>query len=432
MGNPSQESNFDLETVLGIEEDASSGKRFKLVLTFAFLAVLCFGAWYFFHPRGRAEIKYLTGGVERGDLVVTVTATGELEPVNQVDVGTEVSGTIKTVAVDFNDHVNTGQILAKLDTTKLEAQVLQSASNLASAKAKLLQTEASLLEATNELSRLEHVRKLSNGKVPSQHDLDAAIASVKKAKAEKAAAEASIAQARASLDANQSDLDKAVIKAPIDGIVLDRAVEPGQTVAASLQTPVLFTLAEDLTKMELHVDVDEADVGQVQEGQEATFSVDAYPDRTFPAKITQVRFAPQSDNGVVTYKTLLLVDNQDLLLRPGMTATADIKVETVTNGILVPNSALRFTPKIPVQQAPKEKGGLIGSLLPRRPPRRTVPKSQKFPGNGSHKRVWVLDQGHLKPVPVTVGVTDGKKTQILEGPLEPGQELILEVAETPQ
>ncbi len=428
MGKDYQDNNVDIQKALGVLETAGPKKRFKMIFLLVAALIVCIGGWFLLKPNGQAALKYITAPVERGNLVVTVTATGELEPVNQVDVGTEVSGTIKTVAVDFNDHVKTGQILAKLDTTKLEAQVLQSKSNLASANAKLLQTEASLLEAVNELSRLEHVRKLSNGKVPSQHDLDAAEAAVKKAKAEKASAEASIAQAQASLDANQSDLDKAVIRAPIDGIVLDRAVEPGQTVAASLQTPVLFTLAEDLTKMELHVDVDEADVGQVKEGQAASFSVDAYPARTFPATITQVRFAPQSENGVVTYKTLLLVENQDLLLRPGMTATADIRVETITDGLLIPNAALRFTPETQMQEAPKEGGGLIRSLLPRRPPRRTVPKNSE-PGKTLHKKVWILEKDLPKPIPVTVGVTDGKMTQIIDGDLQPSQAIILNIVE---
>ena len=283
--------------------------------------------------------------MQRGNLTVVVTATGTLEPVNQVDVGSELSGIIDIVEVDYNDRVELGQVLARLDTDKLQAEVLQSQAALEAAQAKILEAQATVLETHLKSQRCD---RLAVKKMCSQEDVDSSVAAYKRARAEEGSARAQVAEARAKLGADQTNFAKAVIHSPIDGIVLVRNVEPGQTVAATLQAPVLFTLAEDLAKMELHVDVDEADVGLVEAGQTAHFTVDAYPERTFPARITQVRFGSQTVDGVVTYETVLNVDNSDLSLRPGMTATADITVKRIENAILVPNAALRFTP--PVQK----------------------------------------------------------------------------------
>lgn len=236
-----------------------------------------------------AKITYLTAPVSRGNLQLTVSATGTLQPVNQVDVGTEVSGTIRSVAVDYNDRVTRGQVLARLDTEELQAQVLQSEANLAAARA-----HVSLAQATVEETRLkaDRCRTLAQRDMCSQDTLDSASAAYLRAKAELASADAQVKVAGATLDAQRTRLDKAEIRSPVDGLVLARRIEPGQTVAAMLQTPVLFVLAEDLADMELHVDIDEADVGMVREGQTAHFTVDAYPERSFPATITQVRFSP--------------------------------------------------------------------------------------------------------------------------------------------
>ena len=291
-------------------------------------------------------VKYTTQAARRGNLVVVVSATGTLEPVKKVDVGIEVSGTISKVEADYNDQVKVGQVLARLDTSRLEAQAQQNEAALQAAQAKVVQAQASVEEAQAQLARLNRVKELSGGKMPSQTDLDAAKANLARYKADEASAKASVAQAQAALNVNRTDLTKAVITSPINGVVLKRSVEPGQTVAATFQSPTLFTLAEDLTQMELQVDVDEADVGQVREGQEATFTVDAYPDRTFPARITQVRYGSQTVEGVVTYKTVLKVDNSSLALRPGMTATAVITVNKRGNVILVPNAAMRFVPTV--------------------------------------------------------------------------------------
>jgi HlyD family secretion protein len=375
------------------------------------------------------SVQYKTQEVARGNLTVVVTATGTLQPTNTVDVGSELSGIIKSVEVDYNDRVKVGQVLAKLDTSKLEAQVTQSKAALESAKAKVLQAQATVMETRSKLAQLQRVRELSNNKVPSQSELDAAEAALERAKADEASAKAAVSQAQATLEVNQTDLSKSVIRSPINGVVLARSIEPGQTVAASFTAPVLFTLAEDLTQMELHVNVDEADIGKVREGQKATFSVAGYPNRTFEAQITQARFGSSTTSGVVTYETVLKVNNSDLSLRPGMTATADITVKKVENALLIPSAALRFTP--PVQEEKKKEeekktsGSLVGSLLPR-PPRQGSQKSNNSTGNRSQQRVWTLKDGQLSAIPVTIGSTDGSMTEVVAGDIQPGMAVVVD------
>jgi HlyD family secretion protein len=370
------------------------------------------------------SMQFKTEEVQRGDITVIVTATGTLQPTNKLEVGSELSGIIKSVKVDYNDKVTTGQILAILDTTKLEAQVTQSKSALESAKAKVLQAQATLSETRSKLAQFQKVRELSDNKVPSQTEFDAAKAAFERAQADEASARAAVSLAQANLDANETDLSKAVIRSPINGIVLTRSVEPGQTVAAAFTTPVLFTLAEDLTRMELHVNVDEADVGQVKEGQEASFSVDAYPDRTFKAQITQTRYGAKTTEGVVTYETVLKVDNTDLSLRPGMTATADIIVLKIENAIIVSGSALRF--QMPPGNVEKKNGGLIGTLLPH-PPARESKQKENLVNKSKKQQVWVLKDTQPIAVPVTIGATDGIMTEILDGAIEPGMFLVVDI-----
>jgi HlyD family secretion protein len=369
------------------------------------------------------SVQYKTQNVSRGDITVIVTTTGTLKPTKTVDVGCEVSGTIKSIEVDYNSKVKVGQILAKLDTTKLDAQVTQSKAALDSAKAKILQTKATVSETRSKLEKYEHVRQLSNNKVPSQSEFDAAQAAFDRAKAEETSAVAAEAQAKASLDAYQTDLSKAVIYSPINGIVLTRNIEPGQTVAASFETPVLFTLAEDLTQMELHVDVDEADIGQVKDGQEAIFSVDAYPNREFKAQIIQTRYGSKTVDGVVTYETVLKVDNSDLSLRPGMTATADIVVQKVQDALLIPNTALRFT--MPTESGKTSSRGLVGALLPR-PPVSVSQKHEKTNEKKNQHQVWTLKEGQPVAVSLTTGAENGVMTEVLSGDITEGTPLIVE------
>jgi HlyD family secretion protein len=417
----------DISKTLGLDKAAARKPHMRRWMTGVAIAIVVLGAWAIMGWRKSKEtVKYNTQPARRGDLVVTVSATGTLQPINQVDVGTEVSGIIKSVDVDYNDRVQTNQVLVRLDPSRLEAQALQSEAALASARARLLQAQATVQESEAQMTRLEKVHELSQGKMPSQSDLDAAKAALARAHADASSATATIAQAQASLDVVRTDLDKTVIRSPIAGVVLVRSVEPGQTVAASLSSPVLFTLAEDLAKMELQVDVDEADVGQVKEGQEATFTVDAYPDRTFPARVTLVRFGSQTVDGVVTYKTVLEVDNSSLILRPGMTATAVITVNKVEHAILVPNATLRFSPP-PPKVAASGGDGLLSALIPH-PPRfdRNRPAAN---ANGKRKsqQVWTLRGGALTAITITKGLSDGQVTEVTEGELEPGTELVTDI-----
>ena len=408
--------------------------RFSRFLRFLLICAILGGAAAYAVPKFTANkpqtVQYETQKVKRGDLVVTVSATGTLAPINQVDVGIEVSGTVKSVEVDYNDHVEVGQVLARLDTSKLEAQTLQSTAALESAKAKLLQAQASVTEAQAQMARLEEMRRLSDGKMPSQHEYDAQKATLARAKADEGSAKASVSQAQATLDANRSDLTKAVVLSPINGVVLTRSIEPGQTVAAMFQSPILFTLAEDLSQMELLVDVDEADVGQVREGQDATFTVDAYPEQVFPAKTTQVRYGSETVDGVVTYKTVLRVDNSALTLRPGMTATAVLTVDKRENALLVPNAALRFAPP-QTQNVAKDSGGsLLSKILPR-PPRNTSTQRDDANGQKKAQHVWVVENGQPKSIEIAKGLSDGKWTEITRGELQPDTELITDMV-TPQ
>ncbi len=383
------------------------------------------GGFMFFRsdPNADATPKYQTEPVGRGHLRVTVSATGKLAPVNKVDVSSELSGTIETVFVDYNDRVKKGQVLARLNLSKLQDQVAKAKATLASAEAKVLQAMATVKETRANLGRLRQMAKLSGGRVPSPSELETAEATLERAVADEVGARAAVDETRATLRSSETDLTKASIRSPIDGVVLARSVEPGQTVAASLQAPVLFTLAENLAQMELQVDVDEADVGQVREGQSATFTVDAYPNRRFPARISLVRFGAETVNNVVTYKAILNVDNDDLSLRPGMTATAEMVTAERDNALLVPNAALRFTPPKPAEARPTG-GGLVASLLPR-PPRSTSNRSAKpATAKDATQRVWVLRDGQPVAVPVTVGSSDGRMTEVTGESLEPGLPVI--------
>ena len=366
-------------------------------------------------PNHGGEPRYQTAKVSRGNLTVMVTATGTVQPTNQVDVGSELSGIVKTVEADFNDTVKVGKVLARLDTTRLEAQVLQSEAALRAAEAHVREAAANEDEMRRKLAR---AKDLANQKFVSEEALVSAQASADRAAATLQSARSQVAQARATLAVDRTNLAKAVIRSPIDGTVLSRKVEPGQTVAATLQAPVLFTLAEDLTKMELHVDVDEADVGQVKAGQPATFTVDAYPGRAFPSQVIEVRNAAKTVSGVVTYETVLAADNAELLLRPGMTGTANITVNQLQDVVLVPNAALRFTPPV----APAARS-FVSRLLPI-PPRSTPPNVGQAAADRRHQQVWTLQDGAPVAVPVIIGATDGRMTQIVGGEVQPGLEVL--------
>lgn len=409
----------EIEQLLDQTDKYAQLKRFSLWL--GLLVLVAFAAVWRLHD-AEDQPQYLTSLAKRGDLTVTVTATGELKPRIQVEVGTEVSGTIQTVLADYNDRVRRGQELARLDTAQLEARKRQTEAALALAKARLREAQATLKEAENKFRR---AKRLIQSKLISEEEYEVAEAAFLRAQAALDSAQAQVTQIQAQLDENLRILEKAVIRAPIEGIVLKRQVEPGQTVAASLQTPVLFILAETLSQMELHVAVDEADVGQIREGQTATFTVDAYPERRFQAILTQVRYAPQVVDGVVTYEAILAVDNSDLALRPGMTATAEILVNRVQNALLVPNAALRFTPPS-TEKAKNESGSILSRLFPR--PRITRKAANTQDAHAREQRVWTLRDSRLIPVAVTTGASDGAFTQITGGELKPGTPLVVDIA----
>ncbi len=419
-------SESDITKTLGVAHTVSRTRR--LIRWFIVILVVV-GLIVFATMRKNAgssnQTQYETQEAQRGNLVVLVTATGTLQPTNTVEVGSEISGIVKSVEADYNDTVKVAQVLARIDTSKLEAQATQFKAALEAAKARVLQAKASLIETQSKFAQIQRVRELSKGKVPSQAEFDTAQAAFERAKADSDSAAATVDQAQATLGATQTDITKAVIRSPINGIVLTRSVEPGQTVAAAFQSPVLFKLAEDLTRMELHVDVDEADIGKVKEGQDATFAVDAYTDRVFKATITQTRFGSKTVDSVVTYETVLKVDNSDLALRPGMTATADITVKKVQDAVLVPSAALRFEPPVPQAKAPSR--GLLGALLPRPPISMAKPKED---GTGKQQKVWVLKDGQPVAVPVTIGATNGALVEVVSPDITAGTVVIVDIATT--
>ncbi|WP_207681627.1 efflux RND transporter periplasmic adaptor subunit [Desulfonema magnum] len=431
------QDNTQLSVKEIIKQNESSKGRKRLsrwiaVLGLLFIVAVVGAVW---NPRGSANImSFRTRPVQFGDLVITVTATGNLEATNQVEVGSELSGIITSMTADYNDTVEADQPLAYLDSSKYEAAVMKSRAEVASARANYKEALATRKADRKTLKRYRKTRELTKGKLPSLEALEQAEAELERSTAAVAAAKAAIDIAEASLKSNEADLKKTVIYSPISGIVLSRDVEPGQTVAASLEAPVLYTLAEDLRHMELQVDVDEADVGLVKEGQSATFTVDAYPDRTFEAQITQVRYGAETTDGVVTYKTVLRVENPELLLRPGMTATANIIVQKVEKTLLVPNTALRFTPQRP-EQGKKESRGLLSSLMPGPPHRRESKKNagegEPPPGmNGKQPSVWILKDNRPFPVPVQKGATDGVLTAVTSRDIQEGTGVIVNAIRT--
>ncbi|MGD8426786.1 MAG: efflux RND transporter periplasmic adaptor subunit [Balneolaceae bacterium] len=388
-----KETSEQIKQELGIEEGnrISTKKIVFMAIALAFLAV---AIWIWTSTGGQSGPNYIQEKVTRGELTVIVSATGDLQAVNTVEVGSEISGLIKSVYVDYNDKVQAGQLLAKLDTDRLEAEVAQSRASLQAARATLTQAQASLEEQRTKTRRAE---ELAGKNLISPQELESAQAALARAQATVASARSQIVVSQAALDMAETTLRKASILSPIDGVVLTTNIKPGQAVAASFQTPVLFTLAGDLGRMELHVDIDEADISQVKDGQQATFTVDAYPDTAFPATITKVYYAPQKEAEVVTYEAILSVDNNKILLRPGMTATTDIVTNRVKDAILVPNSALRFTP----------------------------PGENRKDHEGS--TVWVLKNKMPTAIPVKIGLANDEHTQILSGNLKEGEELLVNI-----
>ncbi|HXI99741.1 MAG TPA: efflux RND transporter periplasmic adaptor subunit [Micropepsaceae bacterium] len=375
----------------------------RLMLAGLILLVLAGGSGFYF-LRAARPTAYVTSSVVRGPLTVTVNATGTLQPQDQVDVGAEISGRVDSVKVDYNDRVKRGQVLAIINTDQLRAQLAQAQASMNANRANVVNNEATVRETLDHRDRARSL--VAHGGISTQ-DAETAEAAYDRAVASVAKAKADVENASAQVSMYQTQIDKAVVRSPIDGVVLDRKVSTGQTVAATFQTPVLFTLASDLSVMQLQVDVDEADIGLVKEGQTATFSVDAYPQRRFDAKLISLRNSPKTANGVVTYQGVLTVDNSAMLLRPGLTATVDILVSNTKDVLLVPNGALRFAPAAKDATAP--------------------PLSQEHNGEVMG-RVWVQENNRPVARDLQIGRTDGRNTEVLSGNLKPGEQIITDVA----
>jgi HlyD family secretion protein len=423
-----------LDEFLGRTPASPRARWLRLAAIAGGVLLLAWLLWSWLGGGGADEPRYATAPVQRGDLRVTVSATGNLQPTREVEVGSEISGLVTAVTVDNNDRVKRDQVLARIDTARLQDAITRSRAGLQSAEASVAQARATAQQAGAALRRFEEVRKLSGGKVPSAAEMDAARAEHARAEAATLAAAASVAQARAQLSSDETQFSRALIRSPVDGVVLSRQVDPGQTVAASFNAPVLFRIAEDLSRMRLEVKVDEADVGQVNGGQSATFQVDAFPGRTFPAKVERVDVGANSAtstagataasaNQVVSYTAVLAVDNAEGILRPGMTATAEIVTAEKRGVLLVPNAALRFAPGAGQKNA---RGGVTGVLLPG-PPRgmRSGQARDVTIGRGSLQRVHVLGpDGQPQPVQVTTGDTNGSLTEVSSDTLGEGVEVI--------
>lgn len=438
----------DLASLIGADAsgrgDIPRSRRWLWLSLIVIVAAVAGGWWW---ARGLASADsgpaFTTSPLERGEISLTVTATGNLEPTNEVTIGSELSGTVKEVFVEGNDHVTQGQPLLKLDASKLEQQTENSRASVASAQAKVLQAQATLEEVEATLARQEELSRLSDGKLPSRADMASAVATVARARADLEVAKAGVGSAQAQLRINESDLNKAIIRSPIDGIVLTRSIEPGQTVAASFTAPELFVIAEKLEHMKLKVAIAESDIGRLQQGQRATFSVDAWPGRSYDARVIKVSYGSAVTDNVVTYETELEVNNDDLTLRPGMTATAQIDVASAQNTFVVPVAALRFEPKAatPAPVASSSSSTLVERLVPQRG-RRSRGGAR---GGGARNavtstgRIWVLDnvagqngaQAEPRAIDVRIGLSDGRITEVFADELKEGLPIILRANTNP-
>ena len=392
----------DLQEQLNSQAEGKSKKKYIYIVVFIII-IMAVAYYYLLDSKNSRDelITFETEKVKIGDLSVTVMSTGNLSPTNSVDVGIEVSGTIKEIYVDFNDEVKVGQHLASLDTTKLQSTVDSSKATLAIAKGSLKESYITVQNKKLNYDRTLEMYNKSGKKFPSINDVDEKRFAYESALAMYEINEAKILQAQFNLKTDEENLEKAIVKSSINGIVLNRAVEVGQTVTSSMSTPVLFTVAKDLSKMDLVISIDEADVADIKKGLHVTFTVDAYPNEIFYGKIKQVRLNPIESNGVITYETIVLVNNDKLYLRPGMTATAKIITKNLEAMMLIPNRALRFKP---TRVVPKKKPAmqLAGNMRPKR-----TARESKDISNSNMKTIWILDEDKPQRVRVKVLATDG-------------------------
>ncbi|NVN90020.1 MAG: efflux RND transporter periplasmic adaptor subunit [Desulfuromonadales bacterium] len=386
----------------------------KKYILFAIFVLCCAGAAVFFYLRRTSEITYKTVTIERGAIVSTVSATGSLSAVTTVQVGTQVSGTIQKLYVDYNSRVKKGQPIAEIDPSLFRASVEQAMGNHLAAQANLQKAKVALIDAERTLARN---RKLLVDGIISQGDFDTAETACLSNKAAVTAAEGSLSQTLGALMQARTNLTYSVIRSPVDGVVISRAIDVGQTVAASFQTPTLFTIAQDLTKMQIEVSVDEADISRLQQNQSVSFTVDSYPEQSFRGKVVQIRNAPIITQNVVTYVVVVNVDNSDLKLKPGMTANVSVEVAKKDGVLKLPPSALRFKPKTGVEGAKEARPAKAPSAdTSGKPIRRT----------SSDQQVYILKD--KKPLAVTVktGIANNSSIELLEGTLKEGDQVIIE------
>lgn len=411
--NPPQAQSAEaLQAALGLDSLGRGRKRRRGWLYALGLLVLLAAAFaaYHWHGSSATRIDYTIQPAARADLTMQVSATGTLQPLTQVDISSELSGIVRSVAVNENQQVKKGDVLAALDTSKLEVQIERAQASAKAAEAAVENARVTLSESEKALVRAQ---ELTRRGMATQQSLEAATATRDRAKAALDSSEASLAIAQADLKAQQTDLAKSTIYAPIDGIVLTRSVDPGQTVASSLQAPVLFVLAADLKRMELQASIDEADIGTVRQGQTARFTVDAFPERPFDAQIREISYASVTTDGVVTYKALLDVDNDELLLRPGMTATVSVVTRQAKDVLTVPAAAFRYRP---APEARNQGFSFLSMFTGRRGrPAGNRQRQQAQPPADGSRTLYVLKDGAPQPVSVRIGSTDGDLTEITSG-----------------
>ncbi|MER8408333.1 efflux RND transporter periplasmic adaptor subunit [Mesorhizobium sp. M0203] len=416
---PKTESASAIETALGLDHQGLKTKRRRgwRYAVFALLAVAAGVVGYQWYAGSPAKIEYTTTLAAMADLTVAVSATGTLQPLTQVDISSELSGVVRSVSVNENQLVKKGDVLAALDTAKLEVQIERAQ---ASAKAAAASVEDATVTLAENEKALVRAAQLTKRGMATDQSLEAATATRDRSKAALDIAKANLAMANADLKAQQTDLAKSTIYAPIDGIILTRSVDPGQTVASSLQAPVLFVIAADLKNMELKAAVDEADIGAVRPGQHARFTVDAFPERPFDAEIRDISYASVTTDGIVTYDARLDVDNSELLLRPGMTATVSVVTKQAKNVLTVPSIAFRYRPAQTAERGWSLTDVFTGRMG--RPGGNRQRQAATKPTDGS-RTLYVLENGRPHPVNVRVGSTDGELTEIVSG-LEEGAQVI--------
>jgi HlyD family secretion protein len=410
----------EMRATLGLNAKARGRKNMKRILwlTLLMLVLVLAGYWYYAKSQNAQKVTYVTLPAVTKDLVVTITATGTVQPTTQVDVGTELSGTVKTVEVADNSVVKKGDVLATLDVVRLTAQRDRAAAQLAAAKARLLDAQST---ATQTAQAQLRQKKLRISGLSTDQELESSTAADARATAALAVVAADIQSSMADLSIVETDLAKSQILSPIDGIVLKTSVKTGQTVAASLQAPVLFTLADNLAHIQIEAAVDEADIGFVKQSQKANFSVDAFRNRDFTAKVGTISFSPDKTDGVVTYKTILTARNDDLALRPGMTTTARIIVNEAKNALVIPNETLRYAPAV----SNRGEGGfsITQLFMPRFP--RNEKTARPKPSSDGTRSLWVLRNDAPVEIKVKIGLSDGKLTEVSSAELKSGDAVIV-------